>query len=61
MLLSSFSIREDLFVSINFTGGGIRVQDDNIPLAHIFIAVESTGWVDANYNFTNDGINYYWK
>ncbi|CAF1033466.1 unnamed protein product [Adineta steineri] len=31
-----------------FTGSEIRVRDDDMPLAHIAIAVESTGWADAD-------------
>lgn len=32
----------------SFTGSEIRIRDDNMPLAHIAIAVESTGWADAD-------------
>ncbi len=38
----------DLFILISFTGSEIRIRDDNMPLAHIAIAVESTGWADAD-------------
>ncbi|XP_017799369.1 PREDICTED: mitochondrial-processing peptidase subunit beta isoform X2 [Habropoda laboriosa] len=31
-----------------YTGCEIRVRDDNIPLAHIAIAVEGAGWADAD-------------
>lgn len=31
-----------------FTGSEIRVRDDNIPLAHIAVAVEGAGWADAD-------------
>ncbi|XP_017759084.1 PREDICTED: mitochondrial-processing peptidase subunit beta [Eufriesea mexicana] len=31
-----------------FTGSEIRVRDDNIPLAHVAIAVEGPGWTDAD-------------
>lgn len=34
--------------SHSFTGSEIRIRDDNMPLAHIAIAVESTGWADAD-------------
>jgi processing peptidase subunit beta len=37
-----------LFQIISFTGSEIRIRDDNMPLAHIAIAVESTGWADAD-------------
>ena len=32
----------------SFTGSEIRVRDDAMPLAHIALAVESTGWADAD-------------
>lgn len=35
-------------IPISFTGSEIRVRDDDMPLAHIGIAVESTGWADAD-------------
>ncbi|XP_973732.1 mitochondrial-processing peptidase subunit beta [Tribolium castaneum] len=31
-----------------FTGSEIRVRDDSLPLAHIAIAVEGTGWTDPD-------------
>jgi len=31
-----------------FTGSEIRVRDDDMPFAHIAIAVEGCGWVDAD-------------
>jgi len=31
-----------------FTGSEIRIRDDEMPLAHIAIAIESTGWADAD-------------
>ncbi|CAK9799992.1 Mitochondrial-processing peptidase subunit beta [Anthophora plagiata] len=31
-----------------YTGCEIRVRDDNIPLAHVAIAVEGVGWADAD-------------
>lgn len=37
-----------LFSENNFTGSEIRIRDDEMPLAHIAIAVESTGWADAD-------------
>ena len=36
------------FISFSFTGSEIRIRDDDMPLAHIGIAVESTGWADAD-------------
>ncbi|XP_033328857.2 ubiquinol-cytochrome c reductase core protein 1 [Megalopta genalis] len=35
-------------VPCRYTGSEIRVRDDSIPLAHIAIAVEGAGWVDAD-------------
>ncbi|CAF1163229.1 unnamed protein product [Rotaria sordida] len=35
-------------IPCRFTGSEIRVRDDVMPLAHIAIAVESTGWADAD-------------
>ncbi|EZA57939.1 hypothetical protein DMN91_001915 [Ooceraea biroi] len=31
-----------------YTGSEIRVRDDTIPLAHVAVAVEGTGWADAD-------------
>jgi len=31
-----------------FSGSEIRIRDDDLPLAHIAIAVESPGWADAD-------------
>ena len=31
-----------------FTGSEIRIRDDDMPVAHIAIAIESTGWADAD-------------
>jgi processing peptidase subunit beta len=36
------------YATISFTGSEIRIRDDNMPLAHIAIAVESTGWADVD-------------
>ncbi|XP_003703722.1 ubiquinol-cytochrome c reductase core protein 1 [Megachile rotundata] len=35
-------------VPCRYTGSEIRVRDDNIPLAHVAIAVEGAGWADAD-------------
>ena len=32
----------------SFSGSEIRIQDDDMQLAHIAIAVESQGWADAD-------------
>lgn len=32
----------------SFTGSEIRIRDDEMPLAHIALAVESPGWAHAD-------------
>jgi mitochondrial-processing peptidase subunit beta len=39
---------ETSHVRFSFSGSEIRIRDDDMPLAHIAIAVESTGWADAD-------------
>jgi processing peptidase subunit beta len=40
--------KNSFVLSFSFTGSEIRIRDDDMPLAHIAIAVESTGWADAD-------------
>lgn len=35
--------------AVRFTGSDIRVRDDDIPLAHIAMAVEGCGWASPDY------------
>lgn len=47
-LPSDLSVDLDKLTPCKFTGSEIRIRDDLMPLAHVAIALQSTGWADAD-------------